>query len=191
MEDKEYSSARLISQPSGKWQYAYVEVKAKLPKGRGTWPAIWMMPDASTYGGWPKSGEIDIMEHVGYDPGVIHGTVHTESFNHVDGTHLSAQKTITDFDEEFHVYAINWTEEEMEFFIDGEKYFSFVNTGNGSDDWPFDQDFYLILNVAVGGNWAGKEGVDESIWPQRMEVDYVRVYEPRPLTPTKAVEATF
>jgi beta-glucanase (GH16 family) len=180
MDSSAFTSARLVSHPSGKWTYAYVEVRAKLPEGRGTWPAIWMLPAENTHGNWPKSGEIDIMEHVGYDPGVIHGTVHTQSFHHLIGTQKGAQKSVPTYSSEFHVYAINWTAEKVEFFIDGEKYHEFVNTGKNTDDWPFDQPFYLLLNLAVGGDWGGKMGVDEDNWPRRMEVDYVRVYPPRP-----------
>lgn len=177
-EESAYTSAKLKSKNDGSWQYAYIEVKAKLPTGRGTWPAIWMLPQKNTYGGWPKSGEIDIMEHVGYDPGVVHGTVHTEAFNHAIGTQVGKQTMVPDFDTDFHVYAMNWTENQIEFFVDGVKYQEFKNNGDGPAAWPFDHPFYLILNVAVGGNWGGAEGVDDAIWPQRMEVDYVRVYEP-------------
>jgi beta-glucanase (GH16 family) len=183
-EESAFTSARLSSFPSGSWQYAYVEVRAKLPEGLGTWPAIWMLPVDNRYGKWPKSGEIDIMEHVGYDPGVIHGTVHTQSFNHIHGTEKGAQKIVPGFADDFHVYAMNWTPKKIEFFVDDVKYHEFVNTGQNSDDWPFDQPFYLLLNVAVGGNWGGRLGVAEDIWPKRMEVDYVRVYAPRPHTPT-------
>jgi beta-glucanase (GH16 family) len=177
---KGYTSARLVTKGKAGWKYGYIEVKAKLPEGVGTWPAIWMLPDQNTYGGWPKSGEIDIMEHVGYDPGRVHGTVHTAAFNHSIGTQKGAQLDVDDFQHEFHVYAIDWMEDKIDFFIDGQKYFSFENTGEGSAEWPFDQSFHLILNIAVGGNWGGAKGVDPSIWPQRMEVDYVRVFDEKP-----------
>lgn len=178
---KGYSSARLVTKGKGSWKYAYIEVRAKLPEGRGTWPAIWMLPENNTYGGWPRSGEIDIMEHVGYDPAVVHGTVHTEAFNHSIGTEVGKQVIVPDFNSAFHTYAINWTAEKIDFFIDGKLYFTFENTDKSSAEWPFDQPFHLLLNLAVGGNWGGKEGVDASIWPQRMEVDYVRVYDKMPL----------
>lgn len=177
---KGYSSARLVTKHKAAWQYAYIEVRAKLPQGVGTWPAIWMLPEENTYGGWPRSGEIDIMEHVGYDPGKVHGTVHTEAFNHSIGTQKGAQLMVPDFQEEFHTYAIDWREEKIDFFIDGQKYFTFENTGGDSKEWPFDQPFHLILNIAVGGNWGGAKGVDPTIWPQRMEVDYVRVFDKKP-----------
>lgn len=177
---KGYTSAKLVSKGKGAWQYGYMEVRAKLPQGRGTWPAIWMLPEQDSYGGWPKSGELDIMEHVGYDPGTVHGTVHTEAFNHVLGTQKGGKVFISDFNSNFHTYGVDWTKDKIDFYLDGKKYFSFKNSGNGSKDWPFDQPFYMILNIAVGGNWGGKEGVDEAIWPQRMEVDYVRIYSQKP-----------
>lgn len=174
---KGYSSARLVTKGKAAWENGYLEIRAKLPKGTGTWPAIWMLPEENRHGGWPKNGEIDIMEHVGYDPGKVHGTVHTEAFNHSIGTQKGAQLMVPDFYEAFHTYAIDWTQDRIDFFIDGEKYFTFENTGGDYSEWPFDQPFHLILNIAVGGNWGGAKGVDPTIWPQRMEVDYVRVYE--------------
>ena len=177
---KGYTSARLVTRKKASWQYGYIEVKAKLPQGRGTWPAIWMLPETSSYGGWPKSGEIDIMEHVGFDPGVVHATVHTEAFNHSLGTQKGAQKRVPDFSTKFHTYAIDWKADRIDFYIDGEAYFSFENKDGDPKEWPFDQPFYLVLNIAVGGNWGGAEGVDKSIWPQRMEIDYVRVYDRKP-----------
>lgn len=177
---KGYTSARLLTRGNAAWQYGYLEIKAKLPHGRGTWPAIWMLPEENLYGGWPKNGEIDIMEHVGYDPGKVHGTVHTESFNHNIGTQKGGFQLVPDFNTEFHTYAINWTAEKIDFMIDGNTYFTFENTGNDYKEWPFDQPFHLILNIAVGGGWGGVQGVATDIWPQRMEVDYVRVYDKKP-----------
>ena len=119
------------------------------------------------------------MEHVGYDPGVIHGTVHTGAFNHIKGTQKGKQIQVPSFASEFHVYAVNWLEDRIEFYVDDVLYHVFYNTGEGTEDWPFDHQFYLLLNVAVGGNWGGKEGVDSLVFPQRMEIDYVRVYQAR------------
>lgn len=177
---KGYSSARLVTKEKGAWEYGYVEVRAKLPRGRGTWPAIWMLPLENRYGGWPMNGEIDIMEYVGYDPGRVHGTVHTEAFNHLKGTQKGGQEVLPALEDGFHTYAIDWKQDRIDFFIDGKKYFTFSNSGKGSSEWPFDQPFYLLLNLAVGGNWGGKEGIDESIWPQQFLVDYVRVYDHKP-----------
>ncbi|MEB2776928.1 glycoside hydrolase family 16 protein [Algoriphagus sp. D3-2-R+10] len=177
---KGYTSARLLTRGKAAWQYAYIEVKAKLPQGRGTWPAIWMLPEKNLHGGWPKNGEIDIMEHVGYDPGNVHGTVHTEAFNHTIGTQKGESRLVPDFNTEFHTYAIDWTAEKIDFLIDGDIYFTFQNTGNDYKEWPFDQPFHLILNIAVGGGWGGQQGIATDIWPQRMEIDYVRVYNKKP-----------
>lgn len=175
---KAYTSTRIVSKKKGDWLYGRIEVKAKLPNGKGTWPAIWMLSTDWKYGGWPASGEIDIMEHVGYDPGVIHGTIHTETYNHGKGTQKEGKITVEDCMDTFHVYAIDWTKDKMDFFVDDKLYHTV--TRDPSEDfkaWPFDQRFHLIMNIAVGGNWGGKEGIDDSIWPQRMEVDYVRVFQ--------------
>jgi beta-glucanase (GH16 family) len=174
---KTYTSARILSKGKGDWLYGRIEARAKLPKGRGTWPAIWMLSTDWSYGGWPASGEIDIMEHVGYEPGIIHGTLHSEKYNHLKGTQQEGKIEIKDSQEAFHIYAVEWTKDKIDFFVDDKKYHSVPR--NPSDDfngWPFDKRFHLIMNLAVGGNWGGKLGVDESIWPQRMEIDYVRVY---------------
>jgi len=173
-----YTSTRIISKQKGDWLYGRIEVKAKLPKGLGTWPAIWMLSTDWKYGGWPQSGEIDIMEHVGYDPGVIHGTIHTETYNHMKQTQKEGKITIADAESTFHVYAIDWSENKIDFFVDDTLYHTVTrDSKDTSNEWPFDQRFHLIMNIAVGGNWGGAKGIDDSIWPQRMEVDYVRVYQ--------------
>ena len=176
---RDYTSARLVSRNKGDWKYGRIEVRAKLPQGRGTWPAIWMLPTSSPYGGWPGCGEIDIMEHVGYAPDSLFATVHTGKYNHLSGTQKGARvKWSKPLEDVFRVYSIEWDTEKIEFLTDGEPYFRYEReAGAGSESWPFDQKFHLILNLAVGGNWAGKYGVDETIWPQRMEIDYVRVYQ--------------
>ena len=176
---KAYTSTRLVSKFKGDWLYGRIEVKAKLPKGRGTWPAIWMLSTDWKYGGWPQSGEIDIMEHVGYDPNVIHGTVHTETYNHQKKTQKEGKITVTNASEGFHVYAIDWLQDRIDFYVDGNKYHSVTKAENDTfKEWPFDQRFHLIMNIAVGGGWGGAQGIDDSIWPQKMEVEYVRVYAP-------------
>jgi len=175
---KAYTSTRIVSKFKGDWLCGRIEVKAKLPKGKGTWPAIWMLSTDWKYGGWPASGEIDIMEHVGYDPGVIHGTIHTESYNHGIGTQKEGKITVEDAMDAFHVYAVDWTRDKMDFYVDDKLYHTVTRDPNEDfKGWPFDQRFHLIMNIAVGGNWGGKEGIDDSIWPQRMEVDYVRVFQ--------------
>ncbi len=180
-EGKEYTSARMVSKAG--WRYGYIEIRAKLPKGRGTWPALWMLPSSHWDGTgprWPLCGEIDIMEHVGYDEGVVHGTVHTGAYNHVKGTQKGKQVAVPDATGEFHVYALDWKPGKIEIMVDGKSYFSFADEGAGREAWPFDVPFKLLMNIAVGGNWGGRQGVDESVFPQAMEIDYVRVYEKRP-----------
>ncbi|MFB6271900.1 MAG: family 16 glycosylhydrolase [Salinibacter sp.] len=175
----DYTSARLNSEAS--WKYGRFEIRAKLPAGRGTWPALWMLPDEQTYGDqyWPDNGEMDIMEHVGYDEGVIHGTIHTEAFNHIDGTEKGGTITVPTATSAFHDYAMEWTPNDIRVFVDGEQYFTFQNREQYDwQEWPFDQKFHLLMNIAVGGTWGGAEGIDDSAFPERMVIDYVRVYKP-------------
>lgn len=177
MEGREYTSARLITKGKGDWLYGRFEISAKLPTGRGLWPAIWMLPTGSEYGGWPASGEIDIMENVGYDPDTIVGTAHTQSYNHSIGTQKSGKLSVPDCHKTFHVYALEWEPQEYRLYVDSIHFYTFKNEGTGFAEWPFDKPFHLLLNVAVGGNWGGKMGVDSTLFPQQMEVDYVRVFQ--------------
>ena len=176
-EGYKWTSARLKTQYIKAWTYGYFEIRAKLPEGVGTWPAIWMMPEYDNYGGWPRSGEIDIMEHVGFDQDIIHTTIHTSAFNHKIGTQKARFDTIKDVSKKYHTYAVNWTPDYIEWFIDGESFFKFENTGNGVEEWPYNHPFHLILNVAIGGSWGGQKGIDEDMKEAAMEVDYVRVYQ--------------
>jgi beta-glucanase (GH16 family) len=175
--DFNYTSGRLTTKDKGDWRYGRMEIRANVPGGRGIWPAIWMLPTDWEYGGWPESGEIDIMEHVGYDPDSIYTTVHTGAFNHAIGTQKGMATYVSDCEKAFHVYAIEWTPNLIDFFIDDDNVFTFRKTKGGSDEWPFDKRFHLILNVAVGGDWGGLHGVDDSIFPSVMKIDYVRVYQ--------------
>ncbi len=175
-EGKSYTSARLVTKGKGDWQYGKIEVKARLPIGLGTWPAIWMLGSATPLK-WPDDGEIDIMEHVGFDPGKIHASVHCKKYYHSIGTQKTANIMAPDFNEKFHTYAVEWNKENVKIFLDGKEYFSFSNEHSGYEAWPFDNKMHLLLNIAVGGNWGGMKGVDEKIWPQKMEIDYVRVYQ--------------
>ncbi len=183
-----YSSARLITKFKGDWLYGRIEVKAKLPTGKGMWPAIWMMPTDAAYGGWPNSGEIDIMENVGYEPNRIFHTIHTQSYNSTIGTAKSANETVITPYSVYHVYAMEWFADHIDFFVDDVKEFTFTKEASNSKVWPFDKRFFLILNIAFGGTWGGSQGIDNSIFPQKMYVDYVRVYEwqasPGPYTVT-------
>ncbi|MHA6249985.1 glycoside hydrolase family 16 protein [Pontibacter sp. CAU 1760] len=172
-----YTSARLVTKDKGDFLYGRIEVKAKLPTGRGTWPAIWMLPTDWAYGGWPRSGEIDIMEHVGYDQNTVHVTVHTDAYNHMKGTQKGNKKYVETASTAFHQYRVDWTPNDIQGFIDDQLVFVFKNEGSGFAAWPFDKRFHLLLNIAVGGNWGGAQGIDATVYPQTMEVDYVRVYK--------------
>jgi len=174
---KQYTSARIST--AGKFDFTYgkVEVRAKLPGGVGIWPAIWMLGSSISHTKWPDCGEIDIMEHVGYIKDSIFGTVHTAAYNHVIGTQKGKTVFINQPYTAFHLYGIEWTSERIDFLMDGNVYYSITNEHKTEKEWPFDKPFYLILNVAVGGNFGGKMGVDDKIFPATMEVDYVRVYQ--------------
>ena len=175
-----YTSARMVTKNQGDWKYGRIEVRAKLPGGVGTWPAIWMLPTDWIYGGWPYSGEIDIMEHVGFDPNVIHGTAHTEVYNWWNGVPPPEGTIyINSATSSFHDYTLEWDEDYLKWYVDDVHYFTYENDQGGNyATWPFDQRFHLLLNIAIGGTWGGQQGIDDSIFPVRLEVDYVRVYQP-------------
>lgn len=172
----EYTSASLTTRGKASWTYGRIEVRAKLPAGRGTWPAIWTL-GADRGSGWPACGEIDIMEHVGFEPGKIHANVHTQKYNHVKKNGKGSQLSVPDATNAFHLYALEWSPDRLDFFIDDHKYFTYENEKSGSDAWPFDKPEYLILNLAIGGEWGGAKGIDEAIFPQKYYVDFVRVYQ--------------
>lgn len=174
---KKYTSARIISKGKGDWLYGRFEIRAKIPTGNGTWPAIWMLPTDWLYGGWPDSGEIDIMENVGFDPDTIVGSVHTKTYNHVKGTQKSVRISCPLSYNDFQVYALEWDENEIKLYLNDIQYFTFKNEKKSSNEWPFDKRFHLILNLAFGGNWGGMKGIDESLFPLKMEIDYVRVFK--------------
>lgn len=176
-EGKEYTSARLISVAD--WEYGKIEVNAKLPAAVGTWSAIWMMPGGWTFseGNWPDIGEIDIMEHVGHDPGIIHASAHSKDYQWQEQTQQTATIHIPEVSSEFHSYILEWTPDAILAFVDDSLYFEYRNEGLGESKWPYDKPFYIILNVAVGGAWGSMNGIDKEAFPQTMEVDYVRVYQ--------------
>jgi beta-glucanase (GH16 family) len=176
---KEYTSARLVTKAKGDWTYGRFEIRAKLPSGKGTWPAIWMLPSVWSLGngGWPDNGEIDIMEHVGYNQNVVHASIHCNKYVHTNGTQKTATINVPDASTTFHNYIIEWSESEIKAYVDDKLYFGFKNENKGWEYWPFNKSFHLILNIAVGGSWGGVQGVDNSIFPQKMEVEYVRVYK--------------
>lgn len=177
MGGKKYTSARLITKGKGDWLYGRFEIKAKLPTGLGTWPAIWMLPTDWEYGNWPASGEIDIMENVGFMPDSIIGTVHTESYNHMIGTQKTDSIYLPSNFTDFHLYSLEWEENEIRVFVDDVNYFTFNNEQDSYKEWAFDKRFHLLLNLAIGGNWGGEKRVDDSLFPHRFYIDYVRVYQ--------------
>lgn len=169
---QEYSSAKLVSQkPMG---YGFYQVRAKLPCERGAWPAIWMLP---ADGEWPQMGEIDIMEMVGWDANVVHATLHSGSYNHAKGTQRGAQTNVPTACTAFHDYQLNWTPEAITIGIDGRAYMRVTNDKPGDQGaWPFDRPYHMILNLAVGGDWGGKEGIDDDAFPMRLSIDHVRYW---------------
>lgn len=169
----DYTSASLTTRGRAAWTHARVEVRARIPHGRGVWPAIWMMGIDKDHRGWPACGEIDIMEYVGFMPDTIHATVHTRKYRQGKGSTIEIPQPF----DEFHVYAVEWDARRMDCFVDGRKFFTYENDDTGPDEWPFDKPQYLIMNIAIGGAWGGQKGIDNAIFPQRMEVDYVRVYQ--------------
>lgn len=171
-----YTSARLVNKYKGDVLYGRIEVKAQVPSGRGTWPAIWMLPTDWEYGGWPASGEIDIMEHVGYNQDVIHISTHCEAYYWILGNQKTATRKTEGVSTGFHLYRIDWTPSEIKGYIDNELLFTNRNEGTGYKAWPFDKRFHVLLNIAVGGDWGGQKGVDESVFPANMEIEYVRIY---------------
>lgn len=171
------TSASITTQDLATWQYGRVEVRAKLPSSLGTWPALWMLGTNIQEVGWPDCGEIDIMEHVGFNPDSVHTTVHTEAFNHVKGTQRGNATYLPTASTDFHIYAIEWHADYIDFFVDDMKVFTFENNNQGWESWPFDQPFYLILNLAFGGAWGGAQGIDIDSLPQQFIIDYVRIYQ--------------
>jgi beta-glucanase (GH16 family) len=170
----DYTAASLITQGKAAFLYGRVEVRAKLPQGKGVWPAIWMMGTNHATVGWPKCGEIDIMEFVGKEPDLVHATVHFWQ----DGKHASKGDKLTTSTpyNDFHLYAVEWYPDRMDFYFDQQKYFTFKldDAGTGGDN-PFRQPHYLLMNLALGGSWGGP--MDDTVLPQQFLIDYVRVYK--------------
>lgn len=172
-----FTSARLISLGKMDWHHGRAEVRAKLPRGRGTWPAIWMLPSTPDRQ-WPADGEIDVMEHVGWDPGTVHASIHTEAYHHKIKTQRTERTAVADAQDAFHTYWTEWTPTTIITGVDDRSYFAYHREADADHTtWPFDVPFHLILNLAVGG-WGGVEGIDETAFPARFEVEFVRIYGP-------------
>jgi beta-glucanase (GH16 family) len=169
-----YFSGRITTAKKVEFQYGTVEVRAKLPLGQGLWPAIWMLGNDIKTIGWPACGEIDIMEYVGKNPHEIHTTLHTpDSHGNSINTKITTLEKIEDG---FHVYKCNWTNEKIEFFIDDNLVYTFSPDIKDEKTWPFDKPFYVLLNLAIGGNFGGP-AVDDSIFPKEFLIDYVKIYK--------------
>lgn len=173
---RNYTSARLLTKNKAQWTYGKFDIKAKLPKGTGMWPAIWLL-SANDPLHWPDDGELDIMEEVGFNQNVIYGTAHNKLYNGANGQQKGGNTLVPDADNAFHIYSLEWTTNQVVWSVDSVPYFTYADPGLGFGGWPYANDFFMILNIAVGGNWGGQKGVDDSIFPQQMVIDYVRVYQ--------------
>jgi len=193
--DPAYTSGRVHSWGHRAFRYGRLDIRARVPEGRGVWPALWLLPDDpyryatrcfsdkrewqgdADCDAWPNSGEIDLMEHVGYEPGVVHGTVHSRDFYARLGNQVQGSVVVPDLGAAFHTYSLVWNEGELAMYIDGMRYFAYFDDGEGAGQWPFDHAFHIVMNLAVGGDWSASYGpVEEDIMPRRLEVDFVRLY---------------
>ncbi len=173
---REYTSSKIVSRGKKTFKFGRIDIRAKLPYGKGIWPALWMLPEKNVFGGWPRSGEIDIMELVGHEPGKTHGTVH---FGPGPGsTQISRSYSLPSgrFNDQFHVFSVEWKEDQIRWCMD-DVLFSTVNKADvGTATYPFNEEFFFIINLAVGGNWPGNPDATTS-FPQWLIVDYVRVFQ--------------
>lgn len=173
-EGSKYTSTKITTKGKKEFKYGRIEARAKLPVGQGIWPAFWMLGANIDEIHWPKAGEIDILEYIGRDPGMVYTTLHTQDSH---GNTINTKRTpYPNIEEGYHVFAIEWTKEKMDFFVDKTLVYTFNPPVKNEDTWPFDKPFYIIVNLAVGGNFGGPE-VDDKIFPQKYYVDYVRVYQ--------------
>lgn len=174
-EEGKVYSGRVYAKRNQGWKYGYVEASINLPSGKGTWPAFWMMP--VNFKSWPDDGEIDIMEEVGVNPDYVSSSLHAKGHYHVENTQVTKEIKCPGAEGSFHTYGMEWTPEYFQFYVDGQKTLYYKNPGTGKRDWPYDAPFYVILNLAWGGDWGGWNGVDSKALPVTMKVDYVRVYQ--------------
>jgi|SRR6218665_6708 len=171
---EKYTSTRITTKGKKEFQYGRIEARAKLPTGQGIWPAFWMLGINIDQVGWPKSGEIDILEYIGKEPHTVYTTLHMQDFH---GDHASSKKTnFPKIEEGFHLYSVEWTKDQMDFWVDDQLVYTYNPEKKTENNWPFNQPFYIIVNMAVGGNFGGPE-VDDRIFPQQYVVDYIKVYQ--------------
>jgi beta-glucanase (GH16 family) len=169
-----YTSSRLTTKDKKEFQYGYFEARAKLPIGQGVWPAFWMLGSNIDEVGWPKTGEIDILEYIGKEQSMVFSTLHTQDSY---GISKNTKKTkIEGIENGFHTYGVDWSKNKMDFFVDDKLVYTFQPEVKDENTWPFDQPFYFLLNLAIGGSFGGPE-VDDAIFPQKFVIDYIRVYQ--------------
>ena len=173
---QKYTSTRLLTRGKSSWTYGFFEVRAKIPCGIGTWPAIWTLPEDPKVI-WPNGGEIDIMEHVGFVAGEVNQTVHTKAFNFGNGSQKTTKFQVVNACNAMHRYQMLWTSDFILMGVDDQPKFMFRKLKPDRARWPFDQPQHLLLNIAVGGSWGGQKGIRPDAFPAKMEVDYVRIYQ--------------
>ncbi|HWD39759.1 MAG TPA: glycoside hydrolase family 16 protein [Fimbriimonas sp.] len=179
-ENAEYTSAALESKLS--WDHGYFEIKAKIPTGRGAWPAIWFLGNSirekgPAYVGWPACGEIDLMENVGFDPEKVHFNIHVPKNSTAQGSVASSHIEVPKVWEGWHVYGLDYQPHRLDLYFDGKKVMSYLDDGSGEAQWPFDRPQFLILNLAIGGDWGGQKGIDPAAFPSKFQIAYVKVYQ--------------
>ena len=171
---EKYTSTRITTKSKKEFKYGRIEARAKLPVGHGIWPAFWMLGSNISEVGWPQCGEIDILEYIGREPDMVFTSLHTKDSH---GNTINTKKTkFETIEEGFHIFAAEWNKDKIDFFVDGKLVYTFSPANKTNDIWPFDQPFYVIVNMAIGGNFGGPK-VDDSIFPQEFILDYIRVYE--------------
>ncbi|MDR2981604.1 MAG: glycoside hydrolase family 16 protein [Puniceicoccales bacterium] len=182
----QYTSASITTQDRFAFTYGRIEIRAKTPTGKGTWPALWMLRQDRGKARWPDSGEIDIMEQVGHDAGTIYSTIHTGDKTRPNNLFSSGGKIKNQKPwEDFHVYTMEWTPDRLDFYFDETKVHSYLRDPENPQRWPFTESMYLIMNIAIGGTWGG--AIDDAVLPARMEIDWVRIYRsktPQTVAPT-------
>jgi len=173
---KQYTSSKILTAGKKTFKYGRIDIRAQLPKGKGIWPALWLLPQDNVYGAWPKSGELDLMELVGHEPNKVYGTAHYGPGPGSTSTSRGYTQPTGDFSDQFHVFSLEWKADQVKWYVDGNLYSTLNKADIGALQWPFNESFYLIFNVAVGGYWPGNPDAT-TYFPQWMVVDYIRVYQ--------------
>tara|TARA_Y100000748_G_scaffold279959_1_gene258585 strand:- start:2076 stop:2927 length:852 start_codon:yes stop_codon:yes gene_type:complete len=174
-----YTSGRINTKEKVELQYGFWEIRAKLPRGVGTWPAIWMLNSYIDSLGWPNCGEIDIMEHVGYDPNHVFFSMHNANlYGDIHGTNQQGIYELEGIENDFHTYSVEWDSSFVRAYFDGNLFFNYPKPEiHDINSWPYDNPFFLIINLAIGGEWGGQQGIDNSIFPATFTIDYVRIFK--------------